>query len=277
MHDGDARLGLRHRLPADHVHALVLQIFVGAGEALLLDARDVGDVSGLQRLGHFGGLMYRGPALLHKVHHVLRHRQFRRRDVAERHLPVRQHLGKRVYRAAILQVAHHRHVQAIQRTQVSARCARRAFTLNRIQIQQRLGGVLACAVARVNHRYRSGIGQRASGASGRVSLCDDVGVRFQHASRIVDRLSLGCAGGGLGLGHADHAPAQTVHRALERQARAGARLVEHGSQDVVAQKLRHVVALAARQALFKFGGLRQNGLNLVFAEVAYADDVAVHK
>ena len=75
---------------------------------------------------------------------LLRHRELAGRNEVERGVEVRQADNQRVDRTTILQVAHHRHGQVVQPP---------LRFLDRVEIEQRLRGVLVGAVASVDQGH----------------------------------------------------------------------------------------------------------------------------
>ena len=120
----------------------VLDLFVlrEIAEALFLDAGDVEHVGVLDDVGDVVGLAHVEAPVDEFVHQRHRQAQDFRRDEAQADVVVlHQQAGERVDGASVAQVADHRDLQAINVPQ---------FLADGEQVEQRLGGMFARAVAR---------------------------------------------------------------------------------------------------------------------------------
>ena len=212
------------RHPVGAAHALVVERI---REALLLDARGVEDVD--VRVERRRGSRPPAPG-------DPRPRRAARRDSGRRRLsgPTKvsctskcsSAFGEAVDRAAVAQVPHERHLQAVEAAGGLA---------DRVEVEQRLRGVLVAAVAPVEHRHLGGLRGETGGALHGVPQDDDVAVAADDADRVREALAL-AERGLVGLGEAQHLPAQPQHRRLEREARARRRLVEQRRQDAALEQ-----------------------------------------
>ena len=99
-----------------------------------------------------------------------------------------------------------------------------------VEIAQRLSGMLAAAVAGVQHRAWRVLGSDARRAVMRMAQHDQVGIAGDDADRIGQALALG-GGARLHIGRTDHGAAEAMHRGLEAETGAGRRLVKQRRHD----------------------------------------------
>ena len=123
----------------------------------------------------------------------------------------------------------------------------RALVLpDRVEVGEHLGRMLAPPVAAVDDRDRRPLGGLVRRALLVVTHRDDVAVVLQHVDGVLDRLLVEVAGPGhLGVGEAEHMPAEAVHGGLGGQPGARARLVERGEQRLVTRAGRCCAAVSA--------------------------------
>ncbi len=207
-----------------------------------------------------GGLGDLALGVAHRIHDLLGHPKRARGDEEEMHLVVGEERRQRVHGAAVLQVAGQSDRQPVDGS---------FFLFDGVQVEQRLGGMLAGAVARVQNRTMSCGGRLLRGADLRVTQHDDVGVALDGLDRVVQGFALRYRRQ-LGLGHADHLAAQAQHRGLERQPRAGARLVEEGGEDLAAE---HVERSTLIERCLVLSGRAQNEIDLLDGELVGAQDI----
>lgn len=93
----------------------------------------------------------------------------------------------------------------------------RELLLDGVEVQQRLTGVLAGAVAAVDHRHSRGLGEFRHGALIGVAQDDGIDVTAHHAAGVVEGLALGHRREGEAGGVADTA-AETRERRVKADA-----------------------------------------------------------
>ena len=229
MHDDGVRAHQPHDRGVDAGRAASAAELGGVLEALLLDARLVHDVG-------VGGDI--SEARAHRVadatageqgEDVTSHLDHLGRDEAQVDAGiVRQQQGQRPGGAAIPEVTAEHDVEPLDAPQL---------VLDGVEVEQRLGGMLAGTVAGVDDRHRADRGGAGRRAGLVVAEHDDVGVGGRHANGVLEGLPLDDAGelpGGLGP---DHRAPQAEHRGLEGEPRPRARLVEEGGHDPAGQPL----------------------------------------
>ncbi len=131
--------------------------------------------------------------------------------------------------------------------------------LQRREIEERLSGVLARAIAGVDHGPVGGARGEPGRPLVRVTNHDRVGVRAEHADRIVEALSLPERSGS-GVSDRKTVPSQPVDRGLEGEARPGGRLEERHRDDLFRQRLRDLGSLRVRDHL---SGAREESFDLL--------------
>ena len=100
------------------------------------------------------------------------------------------------------------------------------LALDRVEVEQRLGRVLAGAVAGVDHRDGGNRRRARCGALLIVPEDDHIGIGGDHADRVLEGLSLDRTREGVRGFGPQHRPAEAEHRRFEAQPRACARFVE---------------------------------------------------
>ena len=248
------------RLGADHVGALDRFVLVRVGETLLLDAGHVEHVGLGQNGLQLGVLGLRDAGCLDLLDDLRGHAQDLGRDVVQPDVEEGQQARQRMDGAAILQVAQHGDGQAVDLAQLLA---------DGEQVEQRLGGVLADAVAGVDDRLAGVLGRQRGRAGLRVAQHDHIGVAFQRADRVGQRLALGHRG----VAHLvdrDHAAAQPLHGRGERGRGAGRRLVEQVGQDLA---LEQVEGAHAAHHLLHLVGHAEDVFQIGAAELLHREDV----
>ncbi len=170
----------------------------------------------------------------HFVHDLQRHAQDLRRDEAQADVEVQQQLGQAMDGAAEAQVAHHGDLQPVDAPHL---------LLKREQVEQGLGGVLARAVAGVDHRDAGRLGGHLGRTDLRVAQDDDVGVLLQGADGVAQRLALADRAKLHALGDGDDTAAQALHGGDERGAGARARLIKQAGQHPSLQQIDAVNAI----------------------------------
>ena len=170
----------------------------------------------------------------HLVHDHQRQAEEFRRHEAQCDVVLRQQFGQRVHCASVAQIAHHRDLEAIDTAKLLP---------DGVQIQQRLGGMLARAVACVDDRHAGVVGGHLGRADFRVAQDDGIAVLFQRAHGVGQCFALAHRTELNPLRNRDHAAAQPLHGCDKRGAGARARLVEEAGQHVAAQQVAHAVLL----------------------------------
>ncbi len=186
----------------------------------------------------------------HGLHDFRGHCERRRRDQRELQAAVqREQLDERVHGAPVLQVADHRDVRAVDQLAQA-----RELALDGVQVEQRLAGVLARAIAAVDDRHVGGAREFGDRALLRMPHHDRIGIAADDAAGVVDRFALGHRRKGEARGVA-HRAAQPAERRAE--AHAGARA---GFEEQIGQHgpFEHAADLAsARDGLHHVGQLEQ--------------------
>ncbi len=119
-----------------------------------------------------------------------------------------------------------------------------------IEIAQRLGRMLAAAVAGVEDRTRRVFGGDPCGAVVRMAHDDQVGVGADHAGRVGEAFALG-RGAGVHIGRTDHGAAEAMHRGLETEAGASRGFVKQRGHDQAARKVEALATLQCRRKLIR--------------------------
>ncbi len=184
----------------------------------------------------------------HVAHFRFKFRQevhFVRGDHVDFGVELAQRVAEAVH-GAHAHIADHDPGQAVERA---------ALTPDGEGVGQDLGGMLAPAVAAVDHRHAGmerGFGGRALLE---VAHGDHVAVIFQHLDGVLNAFLVEVTGARhLGIGEAGHMPAQAVHRGFRRQTGAGARLVERRDKRLFFQQI--PIAAVARIGLEPFGDFK---------------------
>ncbi len=153
------------------------------------------------------------------AHPHLRRRHERDVDVVE----LRQQIAQRPDRATVREVADHRDPRSVDVPQL---------VLDRVEVEQRLGRMLAAPVTPVDHRHVRDQRRPFRGALLVVPDDDHVGVAGDDADRVLQRLALGGARELPRVVGAHHPSAEAKHGRLEREPGAGGGLVEEGRHDL---------------------------------------------
>ncbi len=165
-----------------------------------------------------------------------------------------------MYSATVLQIAPQRYLEALERP---------PLLLDRVEITERLAGMLMAAVARVDHWDVRVVGHNLGGTLPRVSDDDDVRVAADHPGHIRYALAFGQRRVPH-LGNGYHPAPEPVHSGLERQARPRTRLEE---------ETRHYHALAElcllSQRLAHLIREHEDPLDFLVGEVLYRYQVPV--
>ena len=138
-----------------------------------------------------------------------------------------------MHRAPVFQVAHHCDGQSVHFAQ---------FFHNRKEIEQGLGGMLAHAVARVDHRLLCVIGGGGGGAYFRVTDDDHIRVAFQGADGVGQALAFGDRAV-LDIVDGDDLTAQPHHRRHKAGTGAGGGFIEKVGEDFALEQVRAAEAL----------------------------------
>ena len=134
----------------------------------------------------------------------------------------RQRIDERMDGAAAFEVAGDRDLHVPEALVLRAQ---------REQVAQGLRRMLVAAVAAIDHRYLRIFGGKPRGAVARVADDDDVGIIADDPDGVGEAFALG-GGTHRGIGAGDLVAAEPQHGALERQPRAGRRLVEQAGENV---------------------------------------------
>lgn len=188
----------------------------------------------------------------------------RRHVVHLLHAAQREQLRERVHGAAVLQVAHQRHRGARHAAQLA---------VDRAKVEQRLRGMLAHAVARVEEGHGARRGGLRGGALCGVAQHHHLAVARERAHAVAQRLPL-CRGGG-GLRHLQHRAAQALHgrRKGARGARGG--LVKHVGQHAVRKE--RAAAAGAHNPRHRARHAAQKVHHVGVLQLRYGDDVVAGK
>ena len=171
------------------------------------------------------------------------HPHLRRADEVDLHpLELAQEVRQRTGGSPAIEFADDGDGQAVQGA---------ALAVDRVEIEQRLRRMLAAAaVAGVDDGDLRHPGRPAGAALLRVPQHDDVGVARDDADRVLELLALDLRRKHPRVLGGHHAPAEAVHRGLEREARAGGRFVEerghHPVRVVAGAPARHHLLHLAR-------------------------------
>ena len=251
------------QLPAgEHIDALVPLVLQGVHKALLLDAGHVQHVQlGDDRL-QAGDLGEPHVVLPHKDPHVVGDRQFPGGDEEKLDVPELGHgLDEGVDGAAVLQIAAQPKAQPVHPAPQAGDGG---------QVGHGLGGVHVAAVPGVHHRHMGVQGGRLGRALPGGAHDHHVGVVGHHPHRVLHALPLGHRGG-VGVGKAEHRPAQPHHSGLEREVGAGGRLVK--------QVAGHLAVAHVHEALRRVHDLTGpgvQGLPLLTGHISKVDQMSHH-
>ena len=155
------------------------------------------------------------------------------------HVVQGQQARERMNGAPVLQIAKHGDRQVVGAAE---------FLADGEQVEQGLGRVLARAVAGVDERLAQVLGGRGRGARFRVAQHDHVGVTFERAHGVGQRLALGHRRV-VHLVDRDHAAAQALDRGNKRGRGARGRLVEQVGQHLAFEQVERADALDHRAHL----------------------------
>mmetsp|Transcript_26756 Transcript_26756/g.65908 ORF Transcript_26756/g.65908 Transcript_26756/m.65908 type:complete len:285 (-) Transcript_26756:5955-6809(-) len=233
MHKDHALLGVDQRLRRDLGAPLDALVLVEVSEPLLLHASDVEDV-GLGDDVVDRDVLRNGDLGLDLLHDRLRHLEPLGRHELDLHVVQCEQARERVDGPAVLEVAAEGDGEAVDGADLLA---------DGEDVEQRLGGVLADPVARVDDGLADDLGGALDGALVGVPQHDHVAVALHCADEILEALALGDARGGHVL-HADDGAAQALHGGGEGARRARGGLVEDAAHDHPAQ---HVEGPALRE------------------------------
>ena len=150
------------------------------------------------------------------------------REPRRRALQHRGEIGERMHRPPLEQVADEGKAEVAPPRELLGDCE---------QVEQRLGRVLAVAVACIDHRHVAHCRRARRRALLLVAQHDHVAIAALDADRVLERFALD-GGGKLGrvLG-GDHRAAEPGHRRLEGMPRSGRGLVEQRDHHMVAQRV----------------------------------------
>ena len=216
MQDGDVLLRRLQQLVVHNVAALAAVVALLVRETLPLYTGDVHQVGYRQRRLHVVRLGDVRALRAQLRGDLLRHLQLVR--AGEDHLVAQllHEVAQAVDGAAVLQISQ-------ESDGLTTNVA--LFLANGVDIQQGLGGVLAGAVAAVDHRMLGNIGGGDCRTLHRMAHDNGVHVAVHGADGVLQRLALGLRGG-LGVRHGDTLGAGAVDGRLEAQAGPGGGLEE---------------------------------------------------
>src|SRR6056297_387171 len=219
VHDGQVVRRRFQRFLVDLVLARNLEVLVLVGEALALDTGDVQHVEALQDGVEVGVLADVRARLVEVVADATGELEALGADEVLADVEVRQRVRERVDRPAVLQVAHDADGEVVQARVLP----------DGVQVEQRLRGMVARAVARVQQRNVDELAHELCRPLAGVAQDERVGVPLDDARGVGEALALLHAGR-LDGPHVDDVPAQALDGRLEAHLRPGARFVEHQAE-----------------------------------------------
>ena len=199
--------------------------FLPVPHALGPDARLVDDVHFANHAIDVGLQLVLHAVFVEIVEDVGLHLQFGRADEEDLHaLELRQQVGQRPRRAALVEFADDGDAQSVERT----------FAIDRVQIEQRLRGMLAAiAISGIDDRYGRDLRRPPRPAFFVMADHDHVAVAADDANRVFHLLGFDFGGKRARMLGGEHPAAQPVHGRLEAETGAGRGLVEQRGQDPV--------------------------------------------
>src|SRR5947209_7265929 len=202
MHDDESSFRVSQDLHVDAVRTGDLLVLLGVGEPLLLDSGDVEDIGFADHLFEAVCRPERETLLFHPLQDFRRHLERRWADEGEVGAEFGERICERMDRPAVLEVPDQDDVLALERT---------FLVPDRVQVEESLGRMLACAVARVDDRLLGEVRGEPGRAFVRMAQDDGVAVCLDHADRVGEGLAF-LDGGPLGAAESEGTPAKPRNR-----------------------------------------------------------------
>src|SRR2546428_319836 len=226
MHDDESSFRVSQDLHVDAVRTGDLLVLLGVGEPLLLDSGDVEDIGFADHLFEAVCRPERETLLFHPLQDFRRHLERRWADEGEVGAEFGERICERMDRPAVLEVPDQDDVLALERT---------FLVPDRVQVEESLGRMLACAVARVDDRLLGEVRGEPGRAFVRMAQDDGVAVCLDHADRVGEGLAF-LDGGPLGAAESEGTPAKPRHRTFEREPGPRGGVVEKRREDLAFER-----------------------------------------